>query len=83
MGANVIELRLVERPGLPEHRVGHGELADVVQRSADAKHVDLLLVPAQARGDDLGDRRHAGRMSGRVRVASLDRAREVHERHRS
>ena len=83
MGANVIELRLVERPGLPEHRVGHGELADVVQRSAHAQHVDLLLVPAQARGDDLRDRRHTSRMAGRVRVASLDCAREIHERHRS
>ena len=82
MGADVIELVFVERPGLAEHGVGHGELADVVQRGADAQDVDLLVVPAEPRGDDLCDRGHARRMARRVRVTSLDCAREVHERHR-
>ncbi len=83
MGADVIELGLVERPGLAEHAVGHVELADVVEHCPDAQHVDLLLVPAEARGDDLRDRRDARRMPERIRVTSLDCAREVHERHRS
>ena len=81
MSADVIELCLVERPGLPQHRVGHVELADVVQRGADAEDVDLLLVPAEPCGDDLGDRGHPRRMPRRVRVTSLDGPREVHERH--
>ena len=74
-------LSLVERPGFPQHRVGDVELADVVQRGTDAEDVNLLLVPAEPRGDDLGDGGYARRMPRGVRVTSLDGPRKVHESH--
>ena len=44
-----------------------------MQRRTDAQDVDLIVVPPESRGDDLGDRGHPRGMSRRVWVASFDR----------
>ena len=69
-------LGLGQRPRLEEDRVGHGDLADVVQQEAE---LDLRLV-AEAQPVDLGEREPVGGdalgvLAG-VGVARLDRARE-------
>ena len=66
----------VSAVGLEQHRVGHADLADVVQQRAQPDHFDFLVAQAQRPADR--DRQHADAlgMSGRVRVARVERHRE-------
>jgi len=62
-----------ERARLGEHLGTHLDLADVVERRRGPKRLDALPVPAEAGGERLGERRHAGTVPVGA-VALLERA---------
>ena len=75
----LVELLRGQRACFAQHILGDRELADVVQRGPHAHDLDLVFVQSEPSGDHLREHHHARRVAARVRVACLDRAREVQE----
>ena len=69
-------LRVVERPGLLEDRVGDGELADVVEQAADREVAEVALREAEALADLHRPERDPARVLLGVGVAPAELDRE-------
>ena len=67
---------LVERPRLGEDRVGHGDLADVVQLGGVADLLDLVVAELQQQRGRLGEVGDAAEVAAQVRVALGQRAQQ-------
>jgi hypothetical protein len=73
-------LDVVQRAGLDEHRLGHGELADVVEQRAETQAQKRPAIEPQPAGEAVGEHLDARRVTARERVACLDRAGEGSQR---
>ena len=65
-------IEVAERLRLEEDRLGHSELADVVEVRGVAQHVELCIRKAQLASEEHRERLHAARVPGRVRVSRVD-----------
>ena len=70
---DLLVLGIGERAGLPQQRIGHANLADVVQQRAEPEDLEFCLVQAERPADR--DRQHADSfgMAGCVGVARVER----------
>ena len=75
VGVVLDQLELVggEASRLREDRIGHAELADVMEESAEAKRIQAFLGQLQLFADRNGDSLYALRVARRVRILCLDR----------
>ena len=78
---DLVELPLVQRPGLLEHRIVEAELADVVKECANPEGAEPRTLPTEATRHNLGERAHSIRMASRVGITRLDRLRKRSQNH--
>ena len=77
MALDDLELSVIQPPGLVENRRRRVDLPDVVEQGCGA-HLDYLcLRQVELSGDHNRAARHAMRMAVGVRIAGLERAREL------
>jgi hypothetical protein len=79
MTAHQPELLIGQRPSLQQDRRWDDELADVMQKRAEAQHGDPVLVESQAPRHRLREHGDARRVTPRVGIAGFDRRRECRQ----
>jgi hypothetical protein len=78
---DLVELALVQRPGLLEHRIVEAELADIVKECANPETAEPRALPAEATRNNLGERANSIRMAPCVGITRLDRLRKRSQHH--
>ena len=62
-----------QRAGLGQHAVGHGNLADIVEKSRNAQVFDIIPVFSQFFGQAAGQIGNAVGMAARVNILRVDK----------
>ena len=71
MAAHLLPFGIRQRPRFAQHRIGHGDLADVVQVGGHVDKGRLALAQFQRGGQHQHHIGHAVRVLGRVGVAGV------------
>jgi hypothetical protein len=75
-----LELELCQPGRLREDRVGHADLAGVVEETREAEQIEALAPEPQLLAEADGDPLHPQRVAGGVRVLRVDRGVEALDR---